>query len=485
MSESLSKRSITSASWNIGASIITVAVLFVRSILLARMLPVDTFGVYAGASAIVGLTVILPNFGMGGAFLHRAPETENEDRAAAVHFSLKLVFLLVWAVLLGAAAWVFAENPLRTAILVLLIATFGMQLAETPRLILTRRVVHRRLALLQVLRALATTMVAIALAFRGADLWALLATDLTAMLLTLLVLYVWRPVWRPHLAWFSGVVDYYLRFGSRNFVAVALMKALDKIDDLWTGFYLGATALGFYSRAYTFAIYPRRFLAMPINLVAGGTYAELKNDRHRLSQAFFRTNAFLVRTGFLLAGLLLLVAPEFILLLLGEKWLPMLDAFRLMLVFTLLDPIKTTVGDVFIAVGRPEVLVRARTAQLVILLIGLFTLGATFGISGVALAVDAMLIAGMAILFWQARSHVDFSLRRMFAIPSLALVLGIAATFAVLSGLGIDNANWYTAILKTTAFSTTYLGILLLLERAQVLEMLAMLRQLWPGRSTG
>ena len=65
-----------------------------------------------------------------------------------------------------------------------------------------------------------------------------------------------------------------------------------------------------------------------------------------------------------MAGLLALIAPEFIYLVIGRQWLPMLDAFRLMLLFTLLDPIRGTLANLFIAVGKPEKVLWARLAQL-------------------------------------------------------------------------------------------------------------------------
>ena len=54
--------------------------------------------------------------------------------------------------------------------------------------------------------------------------------------------------------------------------------------------------------------------------------------------------------------------------------MPMLDAFRLMLVFTLFDPIKITVANLFIAVGEPEKVVRTRFIQAAVLIAGLFLL---------------------------------------------------------------------------------------------------------------
>lgn len=238
---------------------------------------------------------------------------------------------------------------------------------------------------------------------------------------------------------------YFLRFGSRVLVAGLLAQALDRVDDLWAGLYLGETLLGFYSRAYQFATYPRKILATPVNAVAGGTYAELKEDRTSLSKAFFRVNALLVRSGFLVAGLLALIAPEFIRLVLGTKWPPMLSAFCLVLVFTLFDSLKGTIADlVRMGVGKPEQVVQARLAQLVVLVLGLFVLGPRLGIAGVALAVDAMLVVGIMFLLWRARAYVDFSLPRLFAVPGLAVCLGTLRTRAARPVL-VDGRHAFSA----------------------------------------
>jgi O-antigen/teichoic acid export membrane protein len=431
------------------------------------------FGAYALASSIVALSYVLPNFGMGGAFLHRAPETEDEGEAAAVHFTLKCLFTLAWAGALAVYALTFTSGLTRTALLVVTGTSAGIALTQTPRLILTRRVVHRRLALLDLVTTLCAALVAIILAWRGQTLWALLATNVVALALNLLFLYLWRPVWRPRFAWSSQRVRYFLGFGSRNFVAVALLRALDRVDDLWTGLWLGEMALGFYSKAYQFATYPRAVLAGPVNQVAGGTYAELKGDRRRLSMAFYRTNAVLVRSGFLLAGVLALVAPEFIRLFLGEKWLPMLDAFRLMLVFTLLDPIKVTVANLFVAVGRPELVVRARAVQLIVLLASLFVLGSRWGIAGVALSVDLMLVVGIVLLLWQSRSYVSFSTRRLFAVPSLALLLGLPSALACAQLAAYAGSDWATAATKIVVLTAVYALILVLFERRELARIAA------------
>ncbi len=477
---SLAERSVTAVGWNAFSNSIRVVVLFGRSVILARLLPVDTFGVYAGANAVVVLTAIVATFGMGPAFLHRCTETEDEERTAAIHFTLQLAFTSMWTGLMVLGTLLFTSAETRLALLLLTITSAGAQVTQTPRLILIRRVVHRRLALLELLTAILTTAVAVALAWQGITLWALLATDIVATALALGMLYLWHPVWRPRLAWDRQVGHYLLSFGSRSFAAIVLQQALDKVDDLWTRFFLGTNAMGLYSRAYTFATYPRTILAMPVNAVASGTYSELKGHRRRLSQAFFRANALLVRTGFLLAGVLALVAPEFIRLLLGEKWLPMLDAFRLMLVYTMLDPIKITVASVITASGAPEKVVLARSIQLVVLIVGLVVLGPSLGIVGVALAVDAMLVVGIVLLLREARRFVDFSWFRLFAVPALALSVGLLAARLALNLPYVLQSDWTSAALKGTVFSVLYAGVHLALERENVKMLLDLLRRMRP-----
>ncbi len=482
MNKDLARRSVSSVGWNVAGSMSGMVVLFVRSVLLARLLPVETFGVYVGAGALVTLTAVFASFGMGGAFLHRAPETQDEAPAAAVHFTLKLLFTLAWAAAMVAFALQFTAGGRQTALIVLTLTQVGDELTQTSRLILIRRVVHRRLAILQFLDAISTTVASIGLALLGAGLWALLATDIVSMLLGIAGLMIYRPVWRLRLAWQTARVRYYLRFGSRNMVAGLLLMALDRVDDLWTQRYLGNQALGFYSRAYTFATYPRKILAAPVNQVAGGAYAELKSKRLRLSQAFFRTNAILVRSGFFLAGVLALIAPEFIRIFLGEKWMPMLEAFRLMLIFTLLDPIKMTVSDLFIAMGRPELVVRVRLGQLAVLAAGLFLLGPRFGIAGVALAVDVMVVLGIAILMGLARRYVDFSARRIFSIPGLALAVGLLVTAGTLTvAYPTPSSDWWSAAVKIALFSACYGGLLLAFERALLKTLRQSLRALRPA----
>lgn len=477
---SLARRSLSSVTWNSVSNLLQVIISLVRFILLARWLALEVFDVYPLANSIIAVTAVFANFGLDGAMLHRSAESEDEGEAAAIHFTLRSLFGLIWGALMIGAAFLLEDELLRLTLIVLTLTTLLKRTVQTPQLIFTRRVLHKRLAIVEFVNSILATTIALTLAQLGAGIWALLSTDIIAGILYFFSFYVYKPVWKPRISWSGKRIRYFLRFGFQKVWADAIERGLDRLDDLWTGFLLGDFAMAYYSRAYRFAIYPRMILATPISLVAGGTYAELKGDEVRLSKAFFRTNAFLVRTGFLLAGIFALVAREFIVLAIGARWLPMLDAFRLMLIFTMFDPMKTTIADLFVAVGRPEKITRARLIQLVVMLVGLVLLAPPFGITGVALAVDVMLVVGISLLLWQAREFVQFSVRQLFLIPVLALGVGLSAGFLIVRAPFVPESHWVTAIAKIVVFVPIYGIILLLLEWRQTTRMINLFFKLMP-----
>jgi len=472
---SLWQRSLTSTSWTLAANLCSFGLLLIRAILLARWLPIEVFGIYVLASASVELSSIVADLGLGEAFLHRAKETDNVERAAATHLTLKLVLLALWALLVIVTASIVCQGRLRVAILVLVGTTVALHLTQTPRVLLIRRVQHGRLAILRIVTAVVGTGAALTLAAAGAELWSLLSIDLVTAGVAIVGLYLWRPVWRPRLAWSRARIRYFLGFGGKSFAATLLLRGIERLDDLWTGFFLGDVALGLYSRAFGFATLPRRLVSSPVSEVLGGTYAELKGDRPGLSTAFLVSNSALVRVCFPLAAGMVLVAPELVGTLLGERWLPMVPAFQLLTVFTLLDPLRYSIAGLFTAVGRPDHAISARSFQLVVLCIGLTTLGPAFGIAGVALAVTIMALTGAVALTILAKRYVDFSLIRMVGPPLIGVVVGVGLALALKQFGNVQG--WALPLLELLILVAAYAAVLVVLDRRQLHSALAFIKE--------
>ncbi len=480
MPDNLAKRSINSVTWNSISSLAQIVLGFVQFTILTRLIDPVVFGVYAQVSATVMLLGVLPGFGMQASYLHRSKYSEDLELATAIHFTIKLIFTVLWAGLLLAAVYLLGgltDPDQRTAYLAIVASEAVIQISQSPRLMLIRKVQHQRLALLDLFNIALTSIIASLMAFFGATLWALLISNIVEAAVNVLLLFVWRPVWRPKLKWSWPAVRYFLGFGATNLAGRGLQMALDRLDDIWTGTYLGKEALGFYSRAYKFAKYPSSIIATPVTDVAAGTYAELKGDRENLSLAFARTNALMVRTGFFMAGVLSLIAPEFIVIVMGARWLPVLDAFRLMLIFTLFDPMKQTIASLFVAVGQPMTVVKVRIFQLAVMIGGMYLLGQGLGIAGVALAVDVMLVLGITLVLWLAKKYVDISIKDMMLAPMIGVAAGLGLALGVEALLPKVNALLLSALIDTALFSIGYAAVLLLLDRQNTRDLIFLLNK--------
>jgi O-antigen/teichoic acid export membrane protein len=461
---SLGRRFVRAGLWVAGAHTVVAALLVVRSVLLARLLPVDVFGVYAFAAALTTLTAVIARFGMDDALVHRAPETRDAEAAASVHFTLAILFAALWAALMLTLALTFRERPMQAALVVLTGAHIGLLLAATPTALLRRRLDHQLLATIGLVAAIVSTAVGLTLAWRGYGLWALLLVDAVTSLLGLAALLIWGPVWRPRLRWDAWTVRYFLSFGSRNVLAHVLEHATQSVDKLWTGAVLGSLSLGFYARASAYSRASVGLVDRPLSSIAMGAYAELAQDRAGLSGAAMRICEILVHASALLTTVVGVTAPALIELLIGAKWLPMVDPFRILLIAAVPATLGRNCIQLLVGAGAPGSRVRIAALRLVALGLGLLVFGPRYGVTGVALAVLGATVAGVTLSLHCVSRFADLGLRTLLVPPvAAAAVAMIAATLAG-HRLPDDAGLWARMILPGGAAIIGY-GVVLVILR--------------------
>jgi O-antigen/teichoic acid export membrane protein len=480
----VANRTVTGSLFNIGSQAITLVLGFVRSVLLARLLLPQDYGIVALALFFVNLATSVATFGLNAALIQRKAA---DALAISTHFAVRMVLALLSVTLMVLCTPLFLHfYPDRPLLVPIILALMGVSLinaaSSTPTVVLQRRMVFRRLAILDVLSSAAMLVVAVPLASHGWGPWSLVAGEqLAGALVSLGGVWFYRPPWRLSVKLDRTIVRQYLRFGRFVLANVQITYLLDQFDDFWAATALGSQAAGFYSKAYEFARYPRRIIAMPLQAVFYSAYARLQTDRLRLSQAYYRLNSMIVRFGFLFALVLVLVAPEFVQLLLTDKWLPMVNTFRLMIVYTLLDPLVVTAGNLTVAMDQPQSLTRVKVLQAIVFIPSVILFASLWGIDGIAVAADLMLITGLVFIFCYVRQFVDFSLRRLFAYPTLALVAGAVAGWLVDTQIK-SGGLWLALLGKAAAVGLVYSMILIVFEHAEYRRNLqTILDLLWPN----
>jgi O-antigen/teichoic acid export membrane protein len=469
MNSSIATRTVQGSFYSVLASGITILLGFIRATLMARMLLPEHFGVVALALFFTNLFSQLSNFGIANAYIHRQDEDEN---LRATYFTLSfLVKLGSRGILAAMVPLLIRFYPDYTLLGPVIIANILFDLIlmfnHTQTTILSKRLEFSRLAMVDVISSFVMTVIGPSMAWAGWGVWSIIGERFSGIIArTTIIGVAYRP-WRPHFGWDKNIVKWFWDYGRKVWTGVNLGFILEQFDDFWIGTTVGKSPLGFYSKAYEFARYPRRVIANPILSVFLPTFAHLQDNRLRLSRAFFRSTSIMVRAGCLFSLVFILTAPEFIRIFIGEKWLPMLLTFQLMIVYTLLDPLSMAARNLLMATGHPGAIARIRGIQVVVFIPAVVGLSWLWDIEGAALAADLMVLVGAILLFHRTQQVADYSARTLWFWP-LAATGMISGVVLGLSPFWANVQIWSAFLLKIALISALFIGLLWITERDQL-----------------
>jgi O-antigen/teichoic acid export membrane protein len=469
------------ATYNMAVSAATLVLGFVRSVLLIRLLTPEEFGNFALALFFM---VFLAPFSTLGIDLALLQSMSPKKEAFSTHFVLRLVLaavVLALGILVSPLLRrVYVDQVIVVDILLLLLAIHVLSAASsTPGVVARRQLLFRWIAVSNLSASLAMTITAPLLAFLGAGVWSLVAEQAVGPIVKGVGLWAFVRPWRPSLRFDRREAKYLLGFGRHVFSSHMLGILLDRFDDFWVGTALGPIALGYYSRAYEIARYPKRVLATPVTNVFLTTYSTIQHDAEGLTKAFLGSSSVLVRAGLLVAVVLIAVIPEITVLLFGEIWSPIVPIFRFMAVYVTLDPLYVNLCYLFIGAGYPERVARVRLLQVALFVVAVVVSTSRWGVIGVAIAADLMMLFGTVALLGSSRALVTLPLWRMAGWP---LIAGLAA---VVTGFGLTQVTqamspWYALFLKAGGVCAAYGLVLYLAERDDFRQYGAeILRPLW------
>jgi O-antigen/teichoic acid export membrane protein len=165
-------------------------------------------------------------------------------------------------------------------------------------------------------------------------------------------------------------------------------------DDAFLGKVLGLTALGFYQMAHRISNLPATEITHVISQVTFPAYAKLQDSPQGLRDAYLRVLKLTALLSIPAAAGIFVLAPELTRILLGEKWLPMVPVMRVMVIGGAVRSIGATMGPVFQAVGKPQILSRFLLVQVALVAAMIYPLTTTYGIVGTGFS---MMLAGLIV----------------------------------------------------------------------------------------
>jgi PST family polysaccharide transporter len=420
--------------WNVFGRVGTQAIRLGVSVVLARFLVPQDFGLMAMAYVVAAFLQVFIDFGTGYAIIQR--RQISRELLSSVFFLNLLVGTACAAAVFWASeplAAAFSEAQL-AALLQALSVTFLLSAsAIVHRALLMRNMRFDRLIKATILGTVAFAAVGITLGALGFGVWALVGGTIAEVTVSTPVLW-YAARWRPHAHFAISDLRPIARF-SVNLSAYNVYNYFstqsDKIIISWL---LGAGPLGLYALAQRLTSSSIRPIAAAVDPVIFSRMAQLQDDDQEIGEAFLRTVGGIALILFPAMIGASVIAEPLILTLLGETWRPVAPLVAVLAPITALNAIVERTGSIFRAKGRTDLLLRWEIARSIVIAVA-YLAGTPWGITGVvnSFALGCILLA--PVMIW-----IPFRLIGLrFTQLARTLLACVFATFTMAAGAGASR----------------------------------------------
>ena len=344
---------------------------FISTVLLARLLSKDDFGVVGFAVTTIGFLDVMSDLGVVPALIYH-PEDEDTSVTA---FWLGLVigillFLITWvaAPLVG----LFFQDPRAIPVTRVLALSYPINaLGATHQAILQKKLAFGRTFIPDLAQSLVKGLGSIVLAFLGIGAWSLIGGQLGGMVTGAIVVWLISR-WKPTFTFKPVIARSLLKYGVKIVGVDLLGVFLVNLDYLLVGRYMGAASLGVYTLAFRMPDLVILQFARILSGVIFPIYTRMRDVPGSLAKGFTMTTRYVSLVTVPLGLGLAILAEPFVTSVFSEKWIEAIPVVRAIAIYAMFYSLSYNVGSVYKAEGRPQVLTWLGLIRLVVSLPALY-----------------------------------------------------------------------------------------------------------------
>ncbi|MCH5176012.1 MAG: lipopolysaccharide biosynthesis protein [Prevotellaceae bacterium] len=327
----------------------------VFGIVLARLLSQEDYGLIGMLTIFTLIANSLQDSGFVAALTNRRNATHRDYNSVFwfnICVSLCLyIFLFFFAPLIAD----FFNEPILTDLsryyfFGFFIASFSI----VPRAILFRQIRQRELAIMGLVALLVSGIVGITMAYNGMAYWGLATQTITFNLMVSILSWVFS-CWRPTMLVSITPIREMFGFSSKMLITNIFNQVNNNIFSLVLGKLYTKVEVGTYSQANKWNLMGASTITGMVQGVAQPTFVQVGDDPARLRRAFSKMLRFTCFISFPVMFGLSLIAPEFIVLLIKDKWLSSVHFMQYLCIGGAFLPIATLYFNLIISRGKSNI----------------------------------------------------------------------------------------------------------------------------------
>lgn len=463
----LAKKTAHAMAWVALITIFTKIIGFVTQIVLARILAPADFGLLAIGLLAINSMGIFRDLGFGATLIYKKDDSDH-TAANTAFILLPLVASTLFLIAYFSAPYLalFFDNMAVEPLVQVLALTFVISSFGTvPSMLLEKELEFKKKVMPETVPIIGYASVAISLAVSGYGVWSLVYGQIASAALTAGLIWLISD-WRPTFKFDRKIAKVLFDYGKHIMGASIIIFLVTNIDDAIVGRVLGMEALGFYTLAYTISNLPATQITNLVGRVMFPLYAKLQGDQNALRSAYLKTLQYVSMLSIPAAFGIFVIAPNFVSVVIGDKWLPAVPAMRVLCIYGLFRSLNGTLGPMFQATGNPKVLENTALLNLILFCIFLFPLMQKSDIVVVSVAGTLPQIIIFYILTKLISNIVDLDIWDTLRIVKIfAFSAFVSAIFTLLFGLYFTSLSIISLITSIITFILIYLIMLIILNK--------------------
>lgn len=372
MAETLKQKTTRSLFWNAFDKIGFQVFAFVIGAITANLLSPEDFGLMGALALFVLLSNLFIESGFSTNLICRENAT-NRQYSGVFYFNL-LASTFVYMILFFAAPYIalFFRMPALTDLSrFLFLAIIINSLGLVQIVILTKQYAFKTLAWTNLVALVLSGIITVILALRGYSYWALAWQQVLMVALRVILLWIcssWRPVLNPDFS----IIRILFRFSSALLLTSTIGIIAKNVYNIIIGRVCNDRILGYYSQAQKYQGIAGITITTTLQGVAMPVLSEL-NPQPERQMLYFRK---IIRIAAFLAFPIMFgiyaLTEEFIIIVLSDKWLPMIPYFKILLISSIPYPFYSIMLSFLLVKGRSRSYFWTETTRNILVLFTLF-----------------------------------------------------------------------------------------------------------------
>jgi O-antigen/teichoic acid export membrane protein len=434
------QKTINGMIWSVSERFSLQIIHMLISIVLARLLEVNEFGLIGMLAIFTSVAQSLVDSGFGSALIQKKNATQT-DSSSIFYFNLLVAIILAGGLFFSAPLIArFYHEPLLIPLTRVLSTNMIINAFSIVQVsIMKKNMDFKNHFIVSTIAVIASGVFGITAAQMGLGVWSLVIQTLSNSLVKASLLWIlskWRPIGQFSLESIKSMFN----FGSKLLFAGLLETLFNNLYQTFIGRNFSAKDLGYYSRATTMETAASVSLSMSLGSVIFPAFSPYQDDNKILKQVHKKTIKMSMYLNMpMMIGLIAIAEPLF-LFLLTDKWAQSIPYFQLLCIIGIIFPLVVQNYNLFRIKGRSDLHLKLEIMKYIMTVIAI-ALTYRHGIFALIYGQISVAVISQLIINYFAGKLIDYKLIELFKdlFPTAAISTSMGIILFLLGKVNIES----------------------------------------------